>query len=145
MIASAPAVSQSIRIRAAIGKVWDALIDPQKIALWLNGAHVETTWKPGSAITFSGSLEGMTYRDKGTVVKLEPEALMQYTHWSTWSRLPDTPKHYSVITITVAPTDGGTLLAVRHENLATDEMYKHSKSHWETTLQVLKKLLETAR
>ena len=142
MIASAPAVSQSIRIRAPIGKVWDALVDPHKIAQWLNGAHVETTWKPGSAITFSGSLEGMTYRDKGVVVKLEPEALMQYTHWSKWSRLPDTPEHYSVITITVAPAHGGTLLAVRHENLATEEMYKHSKSHWETRLPELKKLLE---
>lgn len=144
MIASAPAVTQSIRIRAPLDAVWDALVDPQKIAQWLNGAHVETTWKPGSPITFSGSLEGMTYRDKGVVVKLEPQALMQYTHWSKWSRLPDTPEHYSVITITVTPAQGGTLLAVRHENLATEEMYKHSKSHWETRLPELKKLLEAA-
>jgi uncharacterized protein YndB with AHSA1/START domain len=142
--ANAPAVSQSIRIRAPIDKVWDALVDPQIIAQWLNGAHVETTWKPGSAITFSGSLEGMTYRDKGVVVQLEPKSLMQYTHWSKWSRLPDTPEHYSIITIKVAPASGGTLLAVRHENLETEEMYRHSKSHWETTLPVLKKLLETS-
>jgi uncharacterized protein YndB with AHSA1/START domain len=143
VIATTPAVNQSIRIRAPLGKVWDTLIDPEKIAQWFNGAHVETTWQPGSAITFSGSLEGMTYRDKGTVVKLEPEALMQYTHWSRWSRLPDTPEHYSVITITVTPADGGTLLAVRHENLATEEMYKHSKSLWAATLPVLKKLIES--
>lgn len=145
MIATTPAVAQAIRIRAPIDKVWNALVDPQIIAQWLNGAHVETSWKPGSAITFSGSLEGMTYRDKGIVVQLEPKSLMQYTHWSKWSRLPDTPEHYSVITITVAPANGATLLSVRHENLATEEMYRHSKSHWETTLPVLKKLLETSR
>jgi uncharacterized protein YndB with AHSA1/START domain len=145
VIASPPAVAQSIRIRAPIGKVWEALVDPHKIAQWLNGAQIETTWKPGSAITFSGSLEGMTYRDKGTVVQLEPEALMQYTHWSKWSRLPDTPENYSIVTMTVAPMQGGTLLAVRHENLATDEMYRHSKSLWETRLPELKKLVEATR
>ncbi|HVY80953.1 MAG TPA: SRPBCC family protein [Steroidobacteraceae bacterium] len=144
-MASPPPVTQVIRIRAPLGKVWEALVDPQKIAQWLNGALIETTWEPGSAITFTGSLEGMTFRDKGVVVQLEPQALMQYTHWSTWSRLPDTPEHYSIITITVAPEKGGTLLAVRHENLATEEMYLHSKSHWETRLPELKKLVESSR
>ena len=137
-----PVVKSSIRIRAPIATVWDALVDPKKIERWLNGAHVETTWKPGSAITFSGSLEGMTYRDKGSVLKFEPEAILQYTHWSKWSRIPDTPANYSIVTLTVEPADSATLLAVRHENFATEEMYRHSKSHWETTLPVLKQMIE---
>jgi uncharacterized protein YndB with AHSA1/START domain len=140
--ANTPAVNRSIRIRAPIATVWDALIDPQKIEQWLNGAHVQTTWKPGSPIMFSGSLEGMTYRDKGVVLQFEPEAILQYSHWSKWSRIPDTPDNYSVVTLTVARSAADTLLAVRHENLATDEMYKHSKFHWEMTLPVLKQMLE---
>jgi uncharacterized protein YndB with AHSA1/START domain len=141
-MAKTPVVSESIRIRAPIAIVWDALIDPQKIEQWLNSTHVETTWKPGSPITFSGSLEGMTYRDKGIVLQFEPESILQYNHWSKWSRIPDTPDNYSVITLTVERSGADTLLAVRHENLATDEMYKHSKLHWQATLPLLKQLIE---
>jgi uncharacterized protein YndB with AHSA1/START domain len=135
-------VAQSVRIRAPLARVWAALVDPTQIEQWLNGAHIETTWQVGSPITFSGTLEGMTYRDKGTVLQFEPRRIMQYTHWSKWSRLPDTPDNYSAITITVEPAREGTLLAVRHEHFVTDEMYNHAKLHWQTTLPVLKEMVE---
>jgi uncharacterized protein YndB with AHSA1/START domain len=135
-------VAQSVHILAPLARVWDALVDPAQIEQWLNGAHIETTWQVGSPITFSGAVEGMTYRDKGVVSQFEPRRRLQYTHWSKWSRLPDTPDNYSLITLTVEPEQNGTLLAVRHEHFVTDEMFDHAKFHWQMTLAVLKEMVE---
>lgn len=141
-MSSSPLVTKSVRIRAPIDKVWDTLTDPKKIEQWLNGDHVETTWEIGSPITFKGTFMGKKYQDKGTVLKFEPGRVMQYTYLSRWSRLPDTPENHSIITITVEPADEDTALTLNHERFATDEMYKHSRFHWEMTLNALKGLIE---
>jgi uncharacterized protein YndB with AHSA1/START domain len=84
----AKSVQHSIRIRAKPSAVWATLIDPVKIARWMGGAHVESTWQHGGAISFTGTLHGRPYQDRGTVLACEPEQLLRYNHWSALSRLP---------------------------------------------------------
>lgn len=84
----------------------------------------------------------MKFRDKGVVQQFEPGRVLQYTHWSKWSRLPDTPDNHSVVTLTVEPERDGTLLTVRHERFASEELYKHAHFHWQMTLPVLKETVE---
>jgi len=74
--------------------VWRMLTEPEQIVKWMGGARVESQWKIGRGITFTGTMPNFnkTYGDRGTVLALEPEKFLQYGHWSGMSRLPDTPK-----------------------------------------------------
>ena len=48
-------------------RVWEALTDPEEIAQYMMGSRVETDWRPGSPITWSGEYDGRPYQDKGEV------------------------------------------------------------------------------
>jgi uncharacterized protein YndB with AHSA1/START domain len=75
-----PSVQLSIRIRAKPGLVWNTLTDATKIAQWMGGTHVESTWEPGSAISFTGTLHGHPQNDRGTVLACDSERLLRYNH-----------------------------------------------------------------
>lgn len=82
-------VQRSIRIRAQPSVVWTAPVEPTKIARWMGDAHVESTWLPGSAMTFKGTFQGRPYRDRRTDLACEPKRVLRYNHWSILSRPAD--------------------------------------------------------
>jgi hypothetical protein len=87
----------------------------------MGGAHVESTWEPGSVITFKGTLNKRPYRDHGTILICEPERVLRYNHWSSWSRRADSEETRTIITLTLAPEgDAETVLKVQHDNLTGD-------------------------
>jgi uncharacterized protein YndB with AHSA1/START domain len=63
-------------------KVWRALTDPELIKKYMFGSEVKTDWKPGSPITWTGEFEGRQYQDKGEIIAVEPERLIEVTHFS---------------------------------------------------------------
>jgi uncharacterized protein YndB with AHSA1/START domain len=137
-------VQLSIRIRAKPNVVWATLLDATKIARWMGGAHVESTWQPGSAITFTGTLNNRPYQDRGTVLVCEPERVLRYSHWSSWSRRVDSEETRTVITLTVtAEDDAETVLEVRHDNLTSDGTLGHASFFWRNALADLKILTES--
>ena len=90
-----PIVAQlSTAIDAPIAKVWDALINPATIKEYMFGTNVTSEWKEGSQITWKGEWQGKSYEDKGVILRLEPQRLIQYSHFSPLSGLPDTPANY---------------------------------------------------
>jgi uncharacterized protein YndB with AHSA1/START domain len=139
----AKSVQHSIRIRAKPSAVWATLIDLAKIARWMGGAHVESTWQPGGAISFTGTLHGRPYQDRGTVLACEPEQLLRYSHWSALSRLPDSADTRTVITLRLQANGDETDLEVCHDNLASDVAFGHARFFWRNALQDLKRIAET--
>lgn len=138
-------VDKSVRIRAPIEEVWRALVDPDMTARWLGGARVESTWEVGTAITFTGTLQGKDFRDSGTILAIEPGKILRYNHWSRFSRLPDAAESRSVITLRLESTNGETCLSVKHEHPPVDPMSKHSDYFWGVALEVLKGLVQGSR
>jgi uncharacterized protein YndB with AHSA1/START domain len=133
-------VQLSIRIRAKASVVWATLLDPTKIARWMGGAQVESTWEPSSPITFTGTLNKRRYQDRGTVLSCEPERVLRYNHWSSWSAGTRT-----VITLTITPEgDAETVLAVRHDNLTSEEAFGHARFFWRNALADVKDMAERA-
>jgi uncharacterized protein YndB with AHSA1/START domain len=65
-----------IQINASASKVWEALVNPKLIKQYLFGTDVTTDWRVGSPITYKGVWEGKLYEDKGTILQIEPEALL---------------------------------------------------------------------
>jgi uncharacterized protein YndB with AHSA1/START domain len=134
--------NRSITINAPVTIVWAALISPEMIKKYLFGTDVVSDWKVGSPIIFKGEWQGKTYKDKGVILRLEPERLIQYSHWSNLSGLPDTPENYHIVTFELSGQGSRTLLSLSQDNNPDEESREHSRKNWEMVLATLKSLLE---
>lgn len=139
-----PVVEKSVEISAAPSDVWRALTEPEQMTQWMNGAQIESVWEIGSDIIFTGTMPNFNrkYRDRGTVLAMEREKRLQYSHWSEMSRLPDIPQNRTIITLILDRMDEKTLLTVRHGNFNSEAEYKHANFFWNIALHHLKNLLE---
>lgn len=138
------AVTKSVEILASPNEVWRVLTEPDKIKHWMDGARVESTWERGSDITFSGTMPNFNkpYHDRGTVLDVERERLLQYSHWSEAARRPDSPQNRTLITLTLERIGEKTRLMVRHERFHSEVEYKHVNFFWTVALNAIRNLLE---
>lgn len=138
-------IKQTTSIQAPTANVWEALINPEIIKEYFYGTQVTSDWKVGSSIKFTGTWEGKTYEDKGTILVLETEKCLSYNYWSNFTGIPDLPENYAIIRFELEPeVDGGTLLQLTQENSPTPAMEEHSVQGWTDVLNKLKTLLENA-
>lgn len=143
-VTSEQVVVKTVEIQASTRDVWRMLTEPDQIAKWMDGARVESMWEPGSRITFTGTMPNFNrkYRDRGTVLAVDVEKLLQYTHWSEMTRLPDISENRTVITFILDALEEKTRLTVRQENFHSEVAYKHANFFWGVALHVMKNLLE---
>ena len=138
-----PIVAQlSTAIDAPIAKVWDALINPATIKQYMFGTNVTSEWKEGSQITWKGEWQGKSYEDKGVILRLEPERLIQYSHFSPLSGLLDVPANYHPVTIRLSHEPLRTVVSLSQDNNPTEQSREHAEKNWGMMLASLKKLLE---
>jgi uncharacterized protein YndB with AHSA1/START domain len=134
----------SVTINAPTRKVWEWLINPEQIKQYMFDTTVESDWREGSSITWKGEWEGKSYEDKGTILQLEPGGVLQYSHFSPLSGLPDEPENYHTVTIRLSDEGGQTGVSLEQDKNPTEEARDHSQKNWESMLEALKKLLEKA-
>ena len=135
-------VRKSIKINADKTKVWDALVNPEKIKLYLYGTETISDWKVGRPIVFQGVWEGVTYKDKGTIMEFIPEQKLKYDYWSSFSKLEDVPENYQQITFDLINQDETTILTLTQENVPNQEAKEHSEANWGMVLDQLKQIVE---
>lgn len=131
-----------VDVKAAPGKVWEALTRPEIVKQYFFGTELVTDWKVGSRIIYRGRWEGKPYEDKGHVLQFEPERLLVCDYWSAFSGNADLPEHYHEVRYELAPSGPFTRLTVTQDNIATDEIKTASEGNWALVLAGLKKLLE---
>jgi uncharacterized protein YndB with AHSA1/START domain len=131
-----------VDIKAPIAKVWDALVDPALIKQYMFGTNVVSDWHEGAPIVWKGEWEGKPYKDKGTILQLKPEHVLQYSHFSPLSGQPDVPENYHTVTIELSPRGAGTIVTLSQDNNASEEERQHSEQNWGAMLDSLKKFLE---
>ena len=135
-------VKLTIGIKAPVEEVWNALIDPDLIKKYLFGTNVITDWKVGSPILYKGMWKGKAYEDKGIILNIIPNRLLETTYWSGMSGIPDIPENYKKVNYKLVPNNNGTSLTLTQDNNATEEEKKHSEQNWKMVLDGLKKILE---
>jgi uncharacterized protein YndB with AHSA1/START domain len=131
-----------VSINAPAQEVWAALTDPDMIARYMMGSKVETDWRPGSPITWSGEYEGKTYQDKGEVVEVEPAHSLIVTHFSPLSGQPDEPQNYHTVRYELDEHDGHTHVSLTQDNNGSPDEAEHSAKNWSMMLDGLKKVVE---
>ena len=132
----------SISINSSVAKVWDALTDPEVIRQYMFGTNVISDWRQGSPIVWKGEWQGKKYEDRGVILKLEPERLIQYSHFSPLSGKPDLPENYHTVTIELVSHGVETAVSLSQDNNETEQAREHSEENWKMMLASLKKLLE---
>jgi uncharacterized protein YndB with AHSA1/START domain len=135
--------TKKVTIDAPRAKVWDALTNPERIKEYLHGTDTSTDWKEGSPITWRGEWKGQSYEDKGTVLAVERQRLLKYTHWSPMGGTPDKPENYHTVTYELAGEGSRTTLTLTQDNNATQEdADKMADNNWGPVLKGLKETAE---
>jgi uncharacterized protein YndB with AHSA1/START domain len=132
----------SIAINASRRVVWEALTRPEAIKEYMFGARVDSEWREGSAISWTGQWQGKSYQDKGTILHIRPAQRLQYSHYSPLSGLPDEPQHYHTVTIDLVETGTGTEVRLAQDHNATEDARAHSEKNWKMMLEGLKRFVE---
>jgi len=129
-------------INAPQPEVWRALVTPATIKQYMFGTEVESDWKEGSPILWKGEWQGRSYEDKGVILQLKPERLLQFSHFSPLAGLPDVPENYHTVTIELSDVGSETRIVLAQDKNPTEEARDHSQKNWELMLAGLKDLLE---
>jgi len=138
-------LTKTVTINAPISKVWDALTNPAIMEKWMSESEIEisTDWQVGSPFVIRGKLHGIKFENTGRVLQFEPEKVLEYSHLSSISRLPDKPENYSSVEFRLAPMEKQTTLRVTLRNFPTESIYKHLVFYWNVTPEILKRMMES--
>lgn len=131
-----------VEIAAPPLRVWQALTDPDQVAQYMSGSLVETDWKPGSPITWSGKWAGRAYRDKGVVLAAEPGSILDLTHYSPITGDEDVPENYHTLHYRLTETEHGTELSLTQDGCESKEQAAQFSKNWQGMLDGLKAVAE---
>jgi uncharacterized protein YndB with AHSA1/START domain len=134
--------SADIEISAPRERVWAALTDPDKIAEYMFGATVETDWRPGSSITWSGEWEGRPYQDKGEILEIDPPHRLVITHFSPLTGQEDRPENYHTVVYELIDRDGNTQVELNQDNNGDQDEADRASANWTMMLTSLKETVE---
>ena len=135
----------SVTIGAPSAKVWDALVNPEKIKQYMPVTNVVSEWHQGSTIVWTSEFLGKTFEVRGTVLRLEPERLLEYDHSRPIFRssgASHSPENYQRVTIELSGDGAQTTLSVTERNNLNTRELEHSEGSWRMVLHGMKALLE---
>jgi len=129
-------------VAASPERVWEALTDPEQIAVYMQGSRVSTTWEVGSPITWDGEYDGRAYQDKGEVLTYDEPHVLSVTHYSPMMGQPDEPENYHTVVYTLSDTGSGTRLVLNQDGNESEEQAEQFGQNWQTMLDGLKAHVE---
>lgn len=129
-------------IKAGVETVWHALTTPDIVKQYMFGADVISDFKQGSDIRWVGEWKGKRFEDRGKIVSIENNRLLQYSHFSPLSGESDVPENYHLVTISLTERGGKTAVSLEQDNNKSAEAKAHSEENWKAMLKSLKDLVE---
>ncbi len=132
------AISLEVQIAAPQERVFHALTDPNQLVQWWGqkGLYHHTKWtadlRVGGAWRSEGvgDQDGSPYNVSGEYLEVDPPRRLVFTWKASWSGLLKT-----VVAFDLVPTDGGTLVRLRHSGFASAPAA--AQSHYQGWMRVL--------
>jgi len=140
-----PLVEVEAEVRADVDSVWDVLT--RDTSAMFMGAEVDTDWREGSPISFSGEFNGKPYKDHGEIRTVEKNRRLAFTHYSPTSGKPDVPESYNLVDVELEPEgDDRTRVRLSQTPMGGDrpdeQTVEKFKQNWKMMLDGLKKAAE---
>jgi uncharacterized protein YndB with AHSA1/START domain len=132
----------STTINAPSAKLWQALVTPAAIKEYMFGTTVTSDWVVGSPIVWKGEWQGRAYEDKGIILQVVPERVLEYSHFSPLAGVPDVPENYHIVTVELSADGERTRVTLSQDNNPTEQARQHSEENWGMMLAALKQFLE---
>jgi uncharacterized protein YndB with AHSA1/START domain len=141
-----PVFNKSLLIQANPESVWQFLTSASLMTKWMSdpGMDIEviTDWRVGRPIVVKG-FHHVNFENHGTVLHFEPFKRLQYTHLSSVSNLPESSESYCIFSFDLESIDKATRLSLTIENSPDEVIFKHLQLYWNSTLNVLKQMIES--
>lgn len=138
-------IDKTIIIKAPSTTVWKTLTDPTSIKQWMAepgiAFEITTDWKVGNPIVIK-AFHHIPFVNKGTVLRFEPDSVLQYNYLSSLSKLPDKPENYSIIEFRLAPLENHTSLTLTLRNFPTETIFRHVEFYWSATIEIMRDFAE---
>ncbi len=131
-----------VEVEADADRVWQALTDPDLVAQYMMGSRVDSDYRPGSPITWSGEWQGRPYQDKGEVLEVDPGRVLEVTHYSPLGGDDDVPNNYHRVRYELAPSGSGTSVRLTQDGCESPEQVEQFSATWQTMLEGLKQVAE---
>ena len=122
-------------------RVWTAMTAPDLVSEWMMGARVQSEWKPGSEITWSGDFNGQSFEDRGEIVEIDSPKRLVHTHFSPMSGAEDVPSNYHRVEWRLEDNGESTELTLEMP-VDSEEQGKEFEKNWGTMLDSLKEVAE---
>ncbi|WP_413667161.1 SRPBCC family protein [Mucilaginibacter sp. Mucisp86] len=135
-------VNVQVKFKAPMARVWQGLTDPAMVKEYFFGTNLESSWRVGEPIKFSGEWNGHKYEDHGTILDIDPGTFVKYSYWSSMSGTDDKPENYANITYNLTENSGETELTITQDNVKNEEAKAHSEQNWTGIFEKLRKLIE---
>ena len=134
----------SLTINAPKAEVWDALVDPEKIKQYILASDVVSEWHEGSSIVWNSEFHGKPFEIRGTIVRLEPQRLLQFDQSRPIFRASQVIRasDYHRVTIELSDEGAQTHLSLIEHGSTTERELAHSRGGWQLALGNMKALLE---
>lgn len=140
-----PLIEVDTRIDADPATVWEVMT--RDCSALFMGAQVESDWRVGSPIVFSGEYQGQPFRDHGEIRTIEPERELAFTHFSPRSGKPDRPENYNLVRFRLEPAGDGTRVLLSQTPQGSgpppaEETVAQFRKNWSMMLDGLKQAAE---
>jgi uncharacterized protein YndB with AHSA1/START domain len=135
----------SVTIAAPLADVWDALVTPAAINAYMFGATVTSDWVVGSPIMWTGEWQGTAYEDKGVILQIVRERVLEFSYFSPLAGAADLPENYHIVTVHLSSDGAQTRVSLRQDNNLTDEARERAEGNWGVMLAGLKHFVEHNR
>lgn len=137
-----PVVEVDTTIAADPKAIWAAMTARQ--SAMFPGTTVETDWKAGHPITFSGEWKGKPFKDRGEIQSVEEGRELSFTHWSELSGQPDQPENYHVVRYQLEPQGGKTRVSLAQFNRGKTDVDAKTKAEFEKNWMMMLNSLKDA-
>jgi uncharacterized protein YndB with AHSA1/START domain len=106
---------------------------------------VVSQWEVHSPIVWTSEFQGKSFEVRGTVLRFEPERVLEYNHSLPIFRpsgVTHPSENYQRVIIELSDEDGQTRLSVTEQGNTTRRQLEHSAGSWRMVLHGMKALLE---